>query len=144
MAFLIDTNILVYRFDPRFPEKQSVAEEILRRGIVEDSARLPHQAVLEFFSVVTRPLQGGPSLLTREAAFRETEELLSQFTILYPNDEVLRTAIRGAATYGLSWFDAHLWAFAEVYGISELVSEDFQHDRLYGTVRVTNPFLAVS
>jgi len=144
VAFLIDTNILVYRFDPRFPEKQSVAEEILRRGIVEDSARLPHQAVLEFFSVVTRPLQGGPSLLTREAAFRETEELLSQFTILYPNDEVLRTAIRGAATYGLSWFDAHLWAFAEVYGISELVSEDFQHDRLYGTVRVTNPFLAVS
>ena len=26
-------------------------------------------------------------------------------------------------------------------GLSELVSEDFQHDRLYGTVRVVNPFL---
>ena len=42
------------------------------------------------------------------------------------------------------WFDAHLWAYAEHYGLSELYSEDFQHDRLYGTVRVVNPFLAVS
>jgi predicted nucleic acid-binding protein len=39
------------------------------------------------------------------------------------------------------WFDAHLWAFAEVYGLSELLSEDFQHGRLYGAVRAVNPFL---
>ena len=42
----------------------------------------------------------------------------------------------------LSWFDAHLWACAEVHRIEELISEDFQHGRLYGTVRVRNPFLA--
>ena len=48
--------------------------------------------------------------------------------------------LRGAAAYQLSWFDAHLWAYAEYYGLSELLSEDFQHDRLYGTVRAVNPF----
>jgi predicted nucleic acid-binding protein len=37
--------------------------------------------------------------------------------------------------------DAHLWAFAERYGIGEFVSEDFQHGRLCGTVRIVNPFL---
>ena len=67
---------------------------------------------------------------------------MAQFLILYPDDTVLRTALRGAAAYGLSWFDAHLWAFAEVNGIEELLSEDFQHGRLYGTVTVRNPFLA--
>ena len=67
---------------------------------------------------------------------------MAQFPILYPDDTVLRTALRGAAAYGLSWFDAHLWAFAEVNGIEELLSEDFQHGRLYGTVTVRNPFLA--
>jgi hypothetical protein len=32
VAALIDTNILVYRFDPRFPDKQRIASELLRRG----------------------------------------------------------------------------------------------------------------
>jgi predicted nucleic acid-binding protein len=142
LASLIDTNILVYRFDPRFPEKQRIAEEILRRCIAEDSGRLPHQAVLEFFAVVMRPTKGGgPPLLTPAEAYRETEELLTQFPVIYPNENVVRTALRGAAAYQLPWFDAHLWACAEVNGISELISEDFQHDRLYGTVRVINPFL---
>jgi predicted nucleic acid-binding protein len=140
VAALVDTNVLVYRFDPRFPLKQRAAEEILRQGLSKGDLYVPHQAVLEFFSVVTRPLGSAPSLLTREDAYRETEDLLNLFPVLYPNETVVRTAIRGAAAYGLSWFDAHLWAFAEVYGIPELISEDFQQDRLYGTVRIHNPF----
>ena len=54
----------------------------------------------------------------------------------------VRTAVRGEAAYGLSWFDAHLWAYAEIYGLAEILSEDFQHGRMYGTVRVRNPFVA--
>lgn len=141
VASLIDTNVLVYRFDPRFPQKQRVAEETLRRCIAEDSGTLPHQAVIEFVAVVTRPVGDGPSLLSPEQAFREAEELLSQFPVLYPNETVVRTALRGAVAHQLSWFDAHLWAYAEVYGLPEMISEDFQHDRLYGTVRAINPFL---
>lgn len=44
--------------------------------------------------------------------------------------------------YGLSWFDAHLWAHAEVHSITEILSEDFEHGRHYGNVRVANPFRA--
>jgi hypothetical protein len=50
VAALVDTNILVYRFDNRFAGKQKVATEILRRGILEDSLRVPHQAILEFIA----------------------------------------------------------------------------------------------
>ncbi|MEK7372369.1 MAG: PIN domain-containing protein [candidate division NC10 bacterium] len=141
MPALVDTNVLVYRFDPRFPRKQEVATELLRRGLVEDQVRIPHQAVVEFVAAVTRPLAGGRSLLTPDEARREAEELLRQFVILYPTETLLRTAIRGWGAYQLGWFDAHLWAYAEEYGLGELVSEDFQHDRLYGAVRVVNPFL---
>ena len=49
---LIDTNVLVYRFDGRFPEKQATATKVLRRGIEQDSLRLPHQAIVEFVSVI--------------------------------------------------------------------------------------------
>jgi predicted nucleic acid-binding protein len=141
VAALVDTNILVYRFDPRFPEKQEIAMEVLRRGVREDSVRVPHQAIIEFVSAVTRPLIGDRSLLSSAEARREAEEFLAQFTVLYPNEALLRLAFRGAAAYQLSWFDAHLWAYAEHYGLAELLSEDFQHDRLYGTVRAVNPFV---
>lgn len=140
MTALIDTNVLVYRYDPRFPDKQRVARELLREGIAEGSLRLPHQAVVEFVAVVGRPLDEGRPLLASDDARREAEELLAQFEVLYPTDGLLRTALRGAAAYQLSWFDAHMWAYAEYYGLKELISEDFQADRLYGTVRIVNPF----
>jgi len=141
VAALVDTNVLVYRFDPRFPGKQRKATELLRRGIAEDSIRLPHQALVEFVAATTRPTSEGSPLLAPEDARREAEEMLSQFEVLYPTEALVRTALRGAAAYQLSWFDAHLWAYAEHYGLDELCSEDFQHDRLYGTVRAVNPFL---
>jgi predicted nucleic acid-binding protein len=139
VAALVDTNVLVYCFDPRFPEKQRRATDLLRRGIEEDDVRLPHQAIVEFVAAATRPLDDGP-LLSLEEALREAEDLLSQFEILYPTEGLVRTAVRGCVLYQLSWFDAHLWAYAEHYGLSTLYSEDFQHDRLYGTVRVLDPF----
>ena len=142
MVWLVDTNVLVYRYDPRFPDKEARATELLREGIASGEARLPHQALVEFVAATTRPVKtGGPSLLSPAEARLEVEELMYQFPVLYPVDGLFRLAIRGWATYGLSWFDAHIWAYAEFYGLPVLYTEDFQHDRLYGTVRVVNPFL---
>ena len=137
---LIDTNILIYRYDERFPKKQSIASDVLRDGIATGSMRVPHQVIVEFVAATTR---GGPEvrLLDPADARREAEELMAQFPIIYPDDAVLRTALRGAAAYGLSWYDAHLWAYADVHGIEELISEDFQHGRMYGTVTVRSPFV---
>ena len=142
MVTLVDTNILVYRFDPRFPQKQRIAAEVLRSGLMNEALRIPHQALLEFVAVVTRVRRGTQPLLSDADARREAEELLTQFTVLYPNAAVFRTALRGAAAYQLSWFDAHSWAYAEHYGLDEIVSEDFENGRLYGSVRARNPFLA--
>jgi predicted nucleic acid-binding protein len=141
VAALVDTNILVYLHDPRMPAKQRRSAELLLQGLEADTVRLPHQAIVEFVAAVTRPSASGSPLMPAAEARREAEELLTIFPVLYPNDSVVRTALRGAAMYGLSWYDAHMWAYAEVYGLSELWSEDFQHDRLYGTVRAVNPFL---
>ena len=105
MVALIDTNILVYRFDPRDPQKQQIAEALLRDGIERDSVRIPHQAIFEFVAACARNIPGGP-LLDPQDARREAEELLSIFEVLYPNEAIVRTAVRGAAAYQLAWFDA--------------------------------------
>ncbi|MDE0098773.1 MAG: hypothetical protein OXM87_04025 [Truepera sp.] len=98
--------------------------------------RIPHQSVLEFVAATTR---GGPEnrLLDITEALREAEELMALFPILYPDDAVLRTALRGTAAYGLSWFDARAMPKSTVSP-----TEDFQHGRMYGTVTVRNPFLS--
>jgi predicted nucleic acid-binding protein len=140
VAALVDTNVLVYRFDPRFPEKQAVATEWLRRALAEDGARIPHQALVEFVAAVTRRSPSEGPLLSQSEAVQEAEEMLAQFPILYPTAEVFRLALRGMAAYQLGWFDAHIWAYAEHFGLEELWTEDFQNGRLYGSVRVVNPF----
>ena len=140
MAALVDTNVLVYKHDPRYPAKQRRAMELLREGLQGGAIRLAHQVLLEFVSVVSRRLPHGLRLLEPADARREVEELLTEYPVLYPNEQILRLAVRGAAAYDLPWFDAHLWAYAEFYGLTELYSEDFQSGRIYGTVRVVNPF----
>jgi len=141
VAALVDTNVLVYIFDPADRRKQRLASELLERGLQEDTVRIPHQAIVEFVAAVTRAGRGGRPLLSKAMAYREAEEFFSHFMVLYSNESLVRTALRGAAAYHLAWYDAHLWAYAEHYGLSELYSEDFEHGRLYGTVRAVNPFL---
>lgn len=146
MANLIDTNILVYRFDGRDPVKQQVAHDVLRTGLIDDSLVLPHQAIVEFVAAVTRVKAAldGESLLSQPEALIEAESLMAQFRVVYPGPDILTTALRGVAAYRLSWFDAHLWAYAEVHGYPEIISEDFEHGRYYGQVRVVDPFLTAS
>jgi predicted nucleic acid-binding protein len=148
VAGLVDTNVLVYRYDPRFPAKQARATELLRQGIADNSIVVPHQALVEFVAVVTRPFAAGnvggkagkTSLLSAEDAHREMEDMLAQFSVVYPTETTLRTALRGAALYKLSWFDAHLWAYADEHGLDPLWSEDFEDGRRYGRVKAQDPF----
>lgn len=99
MASLVDTTVLVYRFDPRDPLKQQIARDLLRNGQREDALLLPHQAVVEFIAAVTRPqrdLDGAP-LMPMDQALLEAEDLMAQFPVIYPDANVLRTALRGLA-----------------------------------------------
>ena len=79
-------------------------------------------------------------LMSLAEAIIEAEDLMMQFSVFYPTRESMVTAMRGTATYGLAWFDAQMWACAEVNGLPQILSEDFQHGRHYGGVRAVNPF----
>ncbi len=144
MAALIDTNVLVYCHDGRFPAKQRIALELLGQGVPGVTIHVAHQAILEFVAVVTRTRSGARALLTPAQAWGEVEALLTAFPVLYPNDEVVHRALWGAATYQMAWYDAHMWAYAEYYSLEELLSEDFQDGRVYGSVRIRNPFAGLT
>ena len=141
MAFLVDTNVLVYSFDARYLDKQRIARQVLQQGLADNSARIPHQALVEFVSVVTRIKVGSDPLLPLDEARHEVEEIMMQFPILFPNAAIVHSALLAAAAFRIPWCDAHMWAYAEHYGMEEIVSQDFEHGRLFGSVRIRNPFL---
>ncbi len=139
--FLVDSNVVVYRFDTAFPGKQAAAEALIRAGIASGELRLPYQALVESMAALTRPRRdGSPAILPADAAARELEELSLSATVLYPDERVFHTALRGALAYQLPWFDALVWAVADRHGIPTLYTEDFGAGRIYGRTRVVNPF----
>ena len=141
VATLVDTNILVYRCDPRDPAKRDAARNVLRRGEASGEFRISHQSLIEFVNSAIRLRGAAGALMTCEDATRQAELFMAEFPVLYPDEHVFRTALRGMSAYRLPWYDAHLWAYAEHYGIREILSEDFEHGRWYGTVRIRNPFV---
>ena len=88
-------------YNPRYRGKRSYNALPLNFSVTA----FPHQAddrgLLEFMAVVTRFKIGTEPLLTQAESRRETEELLNQFRILFPDTVVVRTALRGAVTYQL-------------------------------------------
>jgi predicted nucleic acid-binding protein len=55
-SILIDTNLLIYLYDPNQPERQKHSERVLEQLELNRSGRLSVQALAEFFSVATRKL----------------------------------------------------------------------------------------
>ena len=96
--------------------------------------------VIEFGTATTRR-SADTRLLCRADALREPEDIMAQYPIVYPNEAVLRAALRGFVAYGISWYDAHSWAYADAYGLAQIISADFKHGRLNGSVVVRNPFI---
>lgn len=140
MAALVDTNVLVYQFDPGSPARMDRAHGLLREGARTGDLVLSHQSLIEFVAVTTRAKSGRIPLLPRDSATAAVERFMVEFVILYPDADVVRTALLGASRHGLSWYDAHQWAYAAVHRIPILLSEDMQDGRDYGGVRVENPF----
>jgi bifunctional DNA-binding transcriptional regulator/antitoxin component of YhaV-PrlF toxin-antitoxin module len=131
------------------PAGESIRVELMRRK-AKNGIRLSPEERLELFDEGTKRLRNREQALLKgkprpeaETSGRDGRERNFTTTIeaYHPDERMVRTAFRGMAAYRLSWLDAHLWAFAERYGLPELLSEDFEHGRRYGTVRVRNPFL---
>jgi len=68
VAILVDTNLLVYCFRFSRTGKRAAARELLRPGAEEKGIHIPHQALIEFVSVVTRPRSGRSPFLSQEEA----------------------------------------------------------------------------
>jgi predicted nucleic acid-binding protein len=134
---LIDTNLLIYLYDPNQPDKQKQSELVLEQLELTRNGRLSVQALAEFFSVATRKLS--PGLTSAQALHQVT-----LFTRLWPvfdlTPMIVMEAGRGVRDHKLSYHDAQVWATARLNQLTVVFSEDFRDGSILEGVRFVNPF----
>ncbi len=132
----VDTNVLVYARDLSEPEKQPIAEELLRMLWQERRGCISVQVCSEYYVTVTRKLDPG---LSPDDAWADIRDLQSWKPS--PIDmRVLHRAREVQKVYGLSWWDSLIIASAYLSECDIVYSEDFAHEREYLGIEVVDPF----
>lgn len=140
MKILLDTNILVYAYDPGDMPRQHHAAAILGDLHLRGSGVLSAQNLAEFFSAVIRPKRGDPPRLTVEEALEQVQLLSTAFEVFDLTRFTILEAGRGVRDHHLPYYDAQIWATAHLNQIPVIFSEDFQHGQVLEGVQFINPF----
>jgi predicted nucleic acid-binding protein len=130
----LDTNIVIYaaagkRHEPR-------KHEIARQIILGTRFGLSGQVLAEFYVNVTTK----PRIRLALPQIDEWLELLDRYPVAAIDAALVRRGVLFAQRFKIRYFDAALIAAAERLGAPILYTEDLNHDQLYGSVRVVNPF----
>lgn len=134
---LVDTNILLYAYDPGEPGKQPQAAAVLDRLATLRLGVLTPQVLAEFFVNVTRKVE--PPLSVKQAYDRIQNYLLS-WEVLDLTGPIVLEAVRGVSTYKMAYWDAQIWALARLHQIPIIFTEDFNVGAVIEGVRFENPF----
>ena len=133
----VDTNVLVYGHDLRAGAKHSRALELVTALRHQQRVVVSTQVLAEFASVTTGKLE---VCLTRAAAADAVRDFMEAFEVVPVYSETVDEALRGWGSYGLSYWDAQIWAAAILGDVSLVLSEDFSDGMEIEGVRFADPF----
>lgn len=135
-GFLIDTNVLVYSYDPGNNTKRARAHDVLEALSVSGAA-FSTQILGEFFATVTRKIR---EPLSAKDAAKQVGLFIESSDVFDVTVSVVIEALRGVIDHQLPYYDALIWATAHLNQIATILTEDGQHNRLIEGVRYLNPF----
>lgn len=134
----LDTNVLVYAHDRGAGEKHEVAARLVSELWENRSGSLSTQVLQEFYVNVRRKA-GRP--ISAQRARAAIQDYLTWNIIVNSGDSIL-DAVDLERRHRLSFWDALILQAALESGAQVLLSEDFQHGRRYGDLKVVNPFIS--
>ena len=136
---LVDTNVLVYSFDPRDQAKQAQARKVIDLLLGNARAVLSVQCLTEFFHIVRWRL---PEPLPADDAFLEASRFSRVCPVYSLTQPVVMEALQASNSYQMSIWDALIWAIAKINQIPYVLTEDADHGRLLEGIHYLNPFHA--
>ena len=136
--YFLDTNILLYSFDPADPRKQRIAKMLVDGAVHEARGVISSQVCQEFCNVMLH------KLATPIPCGQLTDYLESTIYPLIrvlPSPRLFAEALLIYQQTQYRFYDSLIVAAALESGASTLYSEDLQHDRVIGALRIINPFV---
>lgn len=133
--YFLDTNILVYAFEPDEPDKQSIARSMIATTM---PWVISWQIVQEFIHVARHRFR---KPLDCEYLQDLVDLLLAPKCMVFPAAKTWKSALNIQAETQYRFYDSLIVAAAIESGASILYTEDLQHDRRIGPVRILNPFV---
>lgn len=132
---LLDTNVIAYFYNPREPDKQALARNLLPILRERDVACLSVQVLAEFASLAPRKLA-----MTQLQVYTQITSLIQAWYVFDLTSSVVAEAARGVRDHSLAYYDAQIWATAKLNQIPVIFSEDFNSRSSLEGVRFVNPF----
>lgn len=136
-ADFLDTNVLVYLVDRRSPAKQAIAQQLVATALAERSGIISFQVVQETLQALTRKAR---QVLPAADAGELLHAVLLPLWQVHPTPALYERGLQLQAKQGFSFYDSLIVAAALEAGCRRLLSEDLQHGRKVGTLRIENPF----
>jgi predicted nucleic acid-binding protein len=135
-SVFFDTNVLVYLYDTDSPQKQDKAEALLEEYGGSGNAFLSTQVLQEFYVNVSRKFA---RRLSHEEAFQATENL-SRLPVVQVDVSLILGAISLGKQLQVSFWDSLIIQAALRARCQRLLTEDLQHGRVIGDLRIEDPF----
>lgn len=135
--FFLDTNIIVYSFDPDHPAKQKKARGLIEKALKENRGVISFQVVQEFFNVALRKFQKPLSLPECQLYL---DEVLWPLCEVLPSKELYQAGFHLKKETGFSFYDSIIVAASHQSGCKILYSEDLEHGRKINGLLIENPF----
>ena len=132
----LDTNVLVYAYDPSDPRKQGVAQDLVRRALAGEMMTST-QLLAEFAAALLHKI----SPAARPEDVMALLEVLAPMHLVIPDGDMIRRAVEARASYGVHFYDGMIVAAAERGGCSRIWSEDLNAGQKYFGIAVENPFV---
>ena len=130
-----DSNILVYFADSADPQKQQIAENLIKNAVINDNGVISTQSLQEFFAATTRKL-----LCTKEKAKEYVENFSDSFTVEQVSVPLILKAINISIKNQFSFWDSLIVSAAIQSGCIICYSEDLTNGQIIEGVKIVNPF----
>lgn len=131
----LDTNILLYAYDPSDRTKQRIAQELVRQAL--DGQILVSTQVLAEYAAVLLHKKSPPAA---PKLVKAVLNALAPIPTILPDGDMVRRAVEAREEYGVRFYDGMILAAAERGGCRRVLSEDFKAGQKYFGITVENPF----
>ena len=138
VKYFIDTNIIIYCFDDRQPEKKVRSLALISDALQKGQGIISWQVIQEFLNVATRKFQ---TPLKPADAEIYLQKVLYPLCAVFPDLNVYQTALEIQGKTGYSFYDSLILAGALRESCNILYSEDMHNGIEVNGLRVINPFM---